>query len=182
MSARFRPRTMTDSPALHPLHSAAASASQITRNAIAAFRRPQTGETVRRQIVRARNAKWPRDRPASSNSPRASHGQDTAIRREAPPVAEDKAIAPRGFARCKTPALTVSTAIFRPLHFAGAPFRRSERWPTSLIKPNWSDTAPSGCVPVCRARPCTHRVAARALHSAVAESELLASRWRDCAN
>ena len=88
------------------------------------------------------------------------------------------AIAPRGFARPKTSAITVSTAIFRPLHYAGAPFRRSEKWPTSLIKPNWSDTSPPGCVQVCRARPCTHRVAARALRSAVEESDLLASRWR----
>jgi len=48
-------------------------------------------------------------------------GKATAIRREASPVAGDKALAPRGFARCKTPALTVSTAIFRPLHFV-SPF------------------------------------------------------------
>jgi hypothetical protein len=34
----------------------------------------------------------------------------------------------------------VSTAIFRTLLSAGAPFRRPEEWPTSLIKPNWSET------------------------------------------
>jgi hypothetical protein len=72
----------------------------------ASFRRPQTVETVK-SIVCARRRKQPDGRKAS-------------------PVAEDKAIAPRGFARCKTPSLTVSTAIFRPLHFAGATFRRSE--------------------------------------------------------
>ena len=35
MSARFRPRTMTDSPALQPLHSLPHSAAQITRDAFA---------------------------------------------------------------------------------------------------------------------------------------------------
>jgi hypothetical protein len=58
----------------------------------------------------------------------------------------------------------VSTASF---HFAGA----TRNWPTSLIKPNWSDTSPPGCVQVCRARPCTHRVAALTLRSAVEESD-----------
>jgi hypothetical protein len=46
VSARFRPRTMTDSPALHPLHSTAAIRKQ-RRSAFASFRRPQTVETVR---------------------------------------------------------------------------------------------------------------------------------------
>ena len=71
-------------------------------------------------------------------------------------------------------AITVSTGIFRPLHSAGAPFRRSEKCPTSLINPNWSDTTAAGCGQVCRARPCCHRVADHALRSAVAESENLA--------
>ena len=104
-----------------------------------------------------------------------------AIRREAPPVAEDKAIAPRGFARCKTPALTVSTAIFRPLHFAGAPFRRSERWPTSLINPNWSDTPPLGYTAVCRDFPFALSSHSLPFRSTSGESDLLASRSRDCA-
>lgn len=46
-SALFRPRTMTDSPALHPLHSAVANRFAGCADAIASFRRPQTGETVK---------------------------------------------------------------------------------------------------------------------------------------
>ncbi len=183
-SARFRPRTMTDSPALHPLHSAAAIRKQ-RRSAIAAFRRPQTGETVKKRRARPKKripeAAMLRISAKTSNSPRcfarARHrntARGSACRR-------GQAIWPRGFARPKTSAITVSTAIFRPLHYAGAPFRRSEKWPTSLVKPDWSDTSPSRCVRVCRARPCTHRVAARALRSAVEESDSLASRWRDYA-
>ena len=97
----------------------------------------------------------------------APHGQDMAIRREAPPVAEDKQYgreAPSGqqaIVREAPPgqdmAITVSTAIFRPLHSAGAPFRRSERWPTSLtVAPTqvgWSDTPPLGYMAVCRDFP-----------------------------
>ena len=64
------PAHSTDSPALHPLHSISLQFRRLHFRSIA-FRRPQTGETVRTQIVRARNVKWPRDfvRPAS-NSPR----------------------------------------------------------------------------------------------------------------
>ena len=46
MSARFRPRTTTDSPALHPLHSISLQFRRLHFHSIA-FRRPQTGETVR---------------------------------------------------------------------------------------------------------------------------------------
>ena len=92
-SARFRPRTMTDSPALHPLHSTAAIRKQ-RRSAIASFRRPQTGETVRKRRARPKKGfQRPRCsayRPRPAIARDASHGQDTAIRREAPPVAEDK--------------------------------------------------------------------------------------------
>jgi hypothetical protein len=53
----------------------------------------------------------------------------------------------------KDMAIIVSTAIFRPLHFADASFRRSEKWPTSLINPIWSDTPPLGYTAVCRDFP-----------------------------
>jgi len=48
LSARFRPRTMTDSPALHPLHSISLQFRRLHFHSIA-FRRPQTGETVRKK-------------------------------------------------------------------------------------------------------------------------------------
>jgi hypothetical protein len=65
VSARFRPRTTTDSPALHPFHSAAAIRKR-RRSAFASFRRPQTGETVR-------TARAP---PKSKNGRETSSGQD----------------------------------------------------------------------------------------------------------
>ena len=121
---------------------------------------------------------WPRDfRPASKNSPRvvAPAACNTA---RGYAYRQDKR--PRGFARQDTgnsrehghiPDATLRWRCISP----------PEKWPTSLIKPNWSDTSPPGYVRVCRSRPCNHRVAARALRSAVEESDSLASRWRDCA-
>ncbi len=159
-SALFGPRPMTDSPALHPLHSAVANRFAGYADAIAAFRRPQTGETVTN--IQAH----PQTPEAAMLRISASTPQYGARLRLSP---KTSAIAPRGFARCKTPALTVSTASFRSLRRL-----RSRIWPTSLTKPNWSDTSPSGCVPCVRPRPCTHRVAALALRSAVEESESLA--------
>ena len=102
VSARFRPRTMTDSPALHPLHSAAAIRKQ-RRSAIASFRRPQTGETVRKRRARPKKkdpeAAMLRISAKTSNSPRcfarARHrntARGSACRR-------GQAIWPRGFAR-----------------------------------------------------------------------------------
>jgi hypothetical protein len=44
-SARFRPRTMTDSPALHPLHSISLQFRRLHFR-FTSFRRPQTVETV----------------------------------------------------------------------------------------------------------------------------------------
>ena len=130
------PAHATDSPALQPLHSAPFQFRRLHFHSTA-FRRPQTGETVRRQIVRARMMAG-----AASTGRETSSGQQ-AIVREAPP-GQDMAI-------------TVSTAIFRPLHSAGAPFRRSERWPTSLtVAPTqvgWSDTPPLGYMAVCRDFP-----------------------------
>ena len=180
-SARARRLTrqlcIRSTPVAPALHSAGTASAPCLAYA-PSFRRPQTVETVRtarahpeKQNTDGREASPDQDQQYGAMlriSPRtrviardASHGQDTAIW-------------PRGFARPKTSAITVSTAIFRPLHYAGAPFRRSENWPTSLVTPDWSDTSPSGCVRCCRARPCTHRVAARALRSAVEESDLLA--------
>ena len=165
---------MTDSPALQPLHSFPLQFRRLHFRSTA-FRRPQTSETVKKRRARPETkipeAAMLRISAKTSNSPRcfarARHrntARGSACRR-------GQAIWPRGFARPKTSAITVSTAIFRPLHYAGAPFRRSEKWPTSLVKPDWSDTSPPGYVRVCRARPCTHRVAARALRSAVEESD-----------
>ena len=81
------------------------------------------------QLVRPRKAKMAaRLRPArTSNSPRCFARARHRNR-------------PRGSARPRLSALTVSTAIFRTLLSAGAPFRRPKKWPTSLIKPNWSET------------------------------------------
>ena len=173
-----RPAPVTDSPAFQPLHSSRSSPAFRKKSVCSMpgfYSFVSTAANCRdRQSSQRAHPKYDRQRPRRC-APRAARTvamlpvladraralrrfkdmaarlrpARTAIRREASPVAEEKAIAPRGFARCKTPALTVSTAIFRPLHFAGATFRRSERWPTSLIKPNWSDTSPSGCVRVC---------------------------------
>ena len=65
----------------------------------------------------------------------------------------------------RTSAKAVSTARFAPA---------SQNTPTSLTKPIWSETSASGCGRCCRSRPCTHRVAALALRSAVEDSESLA--------
>jgi hypothetical protein len=54
-SALFSPRTMTDSPALQPLHSADATRFAGCADAIASFRRPQTVETVKSIRARPQN-------------------------------------------------------------------------------------------------------------------------------
>src|ERR1017187_3272618 len=87
-------------------------------------------------------------------------GKTSALRREAPPVAEDAEITVRSDISAPPP--------FRKLHCSG------QKQPNSLVKTDWSDTTAAGCGQVCRARPCTHRVAAHALRSAVVESEKLA--------
>jgi hypothetical protein len=71
---------MTDSPALHPLHSAVANRFAGYADAIASFRRSQTGETVGNESCAPKDTRG-RDAPHI--------GQDTALRREASPVAED---------------------------------------------------------------------------------------------
>ena len=82
-------------------------------------------------------------------------------------------------------AITVSTAIFRPLHSAGAPFRRPEKWPTSLIKPigltpDVRLRARSACAPDPGSRsPCAP--CDRQRHSLRSQSKPR-SRWRDSPN
>ena len=92
-------------------------------------------------------------------------GKTSALRREAPPVAEDAAITVRSAISAPPP--------FRKLHCSG------QKPPNSLVETDWSDTTAADCGQVCRARPCTHRVAAHALRSAVVESVKWRSRWRD---
>src|ERR1035437_1736812 len=91
-------------------------------------------------------------------------GKTSALRREAPPVAEDAAITVRSAISAPPP--------FRKLHCSG------QKQPNSLMvappQGGWSDTTAAGCGQVCRARPCCHRVASHALRSAVVESETLA--------
>ena len=102
---------MTDSPALHPLHSAAAIRKQ-RRSAIASFRRPQTAETVRKRRARPKKDSRGRDAPHIGQDQHygreTSSGQDTAIRREAPPVAEDTVVA-RAASPGKTTAIVAGT-------------------------------------------------------------------------
>ena len=183
-SARFRPRPMTDSPL--------SARSTPLRSNFAGYISTSLHSDGRKLARQSENkscapekTKWPRDfvRPAS-NSPRCSararHGNKArgsacrrgrAIVREASP-GQDMAI-------------TVSTAIFRPLHSAGAPFRRSERWPTSLMvaptQVGWSDTPPLGYTAVCRDFPFAISSHSLPFRSTSGESELLASRSRDCA-
>ena len=61
-------------------------------------------------------------------------GQDTAIRREAAPVAED-------ISNSREPGQLCGAAL--------------ANCPDSLIKPNWSETSPPGCSRNCRSRPFT---------------------------
>jgi hypothetical protein len=74
----------------------------------------------------------------------------------------------------KASALTVSTAIFRPLHFAALHSAGSEKWPISLIKTNWSDTPPLGYTAVCRDFPFALSSHSLPFRSTGAESDLLA--------
>jgi hypothetical protein len=179
------PAHATDSPAFRPLHSISL---QLRRSPVRLapafpFHCVPTATNCRdsQEINRAR--------PKNQNGRETSSGQQAIAREsllagrwvQAPPAntargsacRRGQAIAPRGFARCKTSAITVSTAIFRPLHSAGAPFRRSERWPTSLTNPNWSDTPLLGCMAVCRDFPFTLSSHSLPFRSTTGESE----RW-----
>ena len=71
-SALFRSRPMTDSRALHPLHSTNATRFASYAIALVSFRRPQTGETVRNNS----------GAPKHTNGREASPGHDTSNSRE----------------------------------------------------------------------------------------------------
>ena len=149
-----------------------AAASTSDGGRFRSFRRPQTAETGKESGA-PRNPEAAMLRISAKTSALArdaSHGQDQQYGARRCLSPRTPAIAPRGFARCKTSAITVRSAIsapplFRKLHCGG------RKQPNSLVRPSWSDTAAAGCGQVCRARPCCHRVAAHALRSAVVESE-----------
>jgi len=65
----------------------------------------------------------------------------SAIRREAPPIAEDVAKAVRSAISAPPP--------LRKLHCGG------QKQPNSLIKPDWSDTTTAGCAPASSHCPCS---------------------------
>ena len=155
-----------DSPALQPLHSSRSSPA-FRRNSIGSMPglrsfvptvtksrdsqehlvRPQRGKTsmvARLRPTKIRNmARCSACRPGHSNMAARLRPARTSISPRCFARARHRNM-PRGFARpggCRLRLpLTVSTAIFRTLHYAGAPFRRPEKWPTSLVKPDWSDT------------------------------------------
>ena len=160
MSARFRPRTLTGlaSFAPAPLHFTSISQTPFPFHCVptaANWRDSQEQVGARPKIAAGRATA----NSATSNSPRCfarpRHSNMAARLRLSPKTSNSAA----RLRPAKTSAITVSTAIFRPLHFAGAPFRRSERWPTSLTNPNWSDTPPLGCMAVCRDFPFAHFIA-----------------------
>ena len=70
---------------------------------VRSFRRPQTVETVRLTSGASQSCQRPRDyvRPRPTLARDATHGQDTALRREAAPVAEDSSNSPRDFVRAR---------------------------------------------------------------------------------
>jgi hypothetical protein len=160
VSARFRPRTMTDSPALHPLHSAAAIRKQ-RRSAIAAFRRPQTAETVR--TARARPKKQ------STNGREASPDQGTSS-------------SPRCFARARHIGNSREHG-----HFPDATLRWRSISPPGRMA-DLTDKTRLVRDPVAGLRSLLSRIALVAPNPAIiplrsigGDSDSLASRWRDCA-
>jgi hypothetical protein len=78
------------------------------------------------------------------------------------------AIAPRGFARCKTTALTVRTASFRSLRRL-----RSRIWPISLSKPSWSEPSPLHFDPA-HARPLSPWLSCARIYVAPSKTQM---RW-----
>ena len=180
VSARFRRtagRTHQFAPA--PLHFTAISQATFPFHS---FRRPQTAETVKDSGA----PKDARGRDAPHIGQDRQYGRATSSGQEISITARGSACRRRqsnSTARLRPvqdAAITVRSAIsapppFRKLHCSG------QKQPNSLLKPHWSDTTAAGCGQVCRARPCTHRVAAHALRSAVVESVKWRSRWRDCA-
>lgn len=72
----------------------------------------------------------------------ASHGQDSAIQREALPIAEGKHIST---ARLR-PVQGISNSRGDGPAFAALRRLRLQNWPTPLEKPNWSETPAQGFV------------------------------------
>ncbi len=130
-------------------------------------------------------------RPArTSNSPRcfarARHRNTArgsacrrgrAICREASPGQDPHS---RGL-RPATPAINREHGHFPVATLRCAPFRRPEKWPTSLVKPNWSDT-PCWAPRAAAGLPMHPSPASLPLRSIGGESEQMASHWRDSPN
>ena len=127
-----------------PAPFAAASATQIARIALA----HSDGRKLPRPAKTAVPRRFQRPR-CSAYRPRHQH---YGARLRLSP--RTKAIAPRGFARCKPPALSVRSVISAP-----PPFRRlhcgEQKQPNSLRKPNWSDTPALDFAACCLGCPIT---------------------------
>lgn len=133
VSALFDPRTMTDSPALHPFHSSRSSP---------AFRRNSIGSMPGLCSFVPTAANW-RDSQNSSCAPkkripeaaRLRPARTTAIRREASPIAEDTVVA-----RAVSPGQDDRNSRGDGPTFAALRRLRLRNWPTPLAKPDWSET------------------------------------------
>ena len=117
------PAHATDSPALQPLHSAPFQFRRLHFHSTA-FRRPQTGETVRRQIVRARMMAGAASTGRETSSGQQAIAHESLLAGKTPQYGARLRLSPRtsnSTARLRPVqdmAITVSTAIFRPLHSA----------------------------------------------------------------
>jgi hypothetical protein len=111
----------------------------------------------------------------------ASHGQDTELRREAPPVAEDEQ-----YGREASPGQVGAGSACNSRETGQLSLHCVARnWPDSLtVAPTqvgWSDTPPLGYTAVCRDFPFALSPHSLPFRSTGGESEKLASRSRDCA-
>ena len=115
VSALFGPHRWPDSSALQPLHSTSFQLHKLRFHSIA-FRRSQTAETVNNSGAPGNSgSQRPRCsayRPGSIMAARLRPAKALAIRREASPVAEDKAIA-RDASHGQDAAIVAVTASFR---------------------------------------------------------------------
>ena len=146
-SALFRPHHWPDSSAFRPLHSLPRPASQATRTLSL--------------IPTAANC---RDRHRQRCAQNCKTTQAAMLRISAKTGNMAARLRPARWVQAM-PANSREHGAFAPA---------SQNTPTSLTRPSWSETSSSGCGRCCRARPCTHRVAALALRSAVEDSESLA--------
>ena len=168
VSARFRPHRWPDSSALQPLHSISLQLRRLRFRSIRSdgHKLPRPARTPLRpeiQETRGRDAPhigqsaiWPRD------FVRPRHQQYGARLRLSPKTAAIARDASHGQDAARV-AVTAS--------FHGAPQAALAKLADPAGKIIWSDTTAAGCGQVCRARPCTHRVAAHALRSDVVESK-----------